>query len=41
MSIFEEVHPDYLQKMQGDYPKRTYNDLRLLALLRMNFSIGK
>ena len=38
MAIFEEVHPRFLNKLQEVYASITPNDLRLLALMRMNFS---
>ncbi|MEX0966184.1 MAG: hypothetical protein WD077_03030 [Bacteroidia bacterium] len=38
MRIFEEVHPDFLQSLQATYAELTPNDLRLVALMRMNLS---
>ncbi len=38
MHIFEDVHPDFVKLIQTKFEKITANDLRLAALLRMNFS---
>lgn len=38
MHIFEDVHPDFTKTLQGQFEKITTNDLRLAALMRMNFS---
>lgn len=38
MRIFEDVHPDFAQTLQQNYAKITTNDIRLAALMRMNFS---
>ncbi|WP_417608400.1 tetratricopeptide repeat protein [Owenweeksia hongkongensis] len=38
MHIFEDVHPDFVKLMKTKFEKITANDLRLAALLRMNFS---
>lgn len=38
MHIFEDVHPDFTKKLQQEFEKITTNDLRLAALMRMNFS---
>lgn len=38
MEIFKEVHPDFLQHLHLKFEGLTSNDLRLLALMRMNFS---
>ena len=38
MQIFKEVHPDFLSQLNNSFPGLTSNDLRLLALMRMNFS---
>lgn len=35
---FEEVHKDFSANAQQQYPKITSNDLRLMALLKMNLS---
>lgn len=37
MRIFEDVHPVFAKNLQDNYPKITHNDLRLAALLKMNF----
>lgn len=36
--IFEEVHPDFFAELQRQFSEVTPNDLRLAALLRLNFS---
>lgn len=38
MQIFEDVHPDFLEKLRKDFGKLTNNDLRLIVLMKMNFS---
>ncbi len=38
MEIFREVHPDFLSQMNDRFDNLTSNDLRLLALIKMNFS---
>ncbi len=38
MEIFKEVHPDFLNHLNEKFSGLTSNDLRLLALMRMNFS---
>ena len=38
MHIFEDVHPDFNKKLQDQFEKITTNDIRLAALMRMNFS---
>ena len=35
---FEEVHKDFNQKVKTKYPQLTSNELRLMALLKMNLS---
>ena len=36
--IFEEVHPTFFAQLQQQFPDVTPNELRLAALLRLNFS---
>ncbi|WP_345053425.1 tetratricopeptide repeat protein [Hymenobacter glaciei] len=36
--IFEEVHPNFFAELQRQFPEVTPNELRLAALLRLNFS---
>ena len=36
--IFEDVHPNFFAELQRQFPEVTPNDLRLAALLRLNFS---
>ena len=36
--IFEEVHPTFFAQLQQQFPEVTPNELRLAALLRLNFS---
>ncbi len=36
--IFEEVHPNFFAQLQQQFPDVTPNELRLAALLRLNFS---
>ena len=38
MHVFNEVHPTLLVNMKKSYATLTANDLRLIALMRMNFS---
>ena len=38
MHIFEDVHPDFTKDLQSKFDKITTNDVRLAALMRMNFS---
>ncbi len=38
MLIFEEVHPEFLQGVKERFKGLTHNDLRLVALMKMNFS---
>ncbi len=33
---FEQVHPNFFEKLQADYPKITQHDLRMCAYIRMN-----
>ncbi|NJN26455.1 MAG: tetratricopeptide repeat protein [Cyclobacteriaceae bacterium] len=35
---FEEVHQDFNQKVKSQFPEVTSNDLRLMALMKMNLS---
>ncbi len=35
---FEQVHHDFFEKLQIQYPKMTQNDMRLCAYLKMNLS---
>jgi len=37
--FFEEVNPNFYKKLQNDYPKLSANDLKLAALIRLDFSI--
>ena len=36
--IFEDVHPNFFAELQRQFPEVTPNELRLAALLRLNFS---
>lgn len=38
MQIFEDVHPSFLKKLRTDFSKLTNNDIRLIVLMKMNFS---
>jgi len=36
---FENVHPDFFEKLKQTHPQLTQNDLRLCALIRLNMTI--
>lgn len=38
MAIFNEVHPDFHQRLREKHPQLSSNDLRLSSLMRMNFT---
>jgi len=35
---FEEVHPDFFRRLQRSYPQLSLNDMRLLALMKLNLN---
>ncbi|PQA60771.1 hypothetical protein C5O19_14495 [Siphonobacter curvatus] len=36
--VFENVHPQFFERITGEFPSLSSNDLRLMALLKMNLS---
>ncbi len=38
MSIFNEVHPDFHERLRRKHPQLSANDVRLSSLMKMNFS---
>lgn len=41
LAEFEQLHPEFVQTLNRDFPHLTTNDLRLLSLIRLNLSSGE
>lgn len=39
--LFEKVYPDFLNKVQNEFPDLTTAEIRLLALLKLNLSVSE